>query len=239
MLIDRNFDENIDSNGVVNSDGNFGSFDFDSITDAVPDWLTDLEHITLTDMDAGIEEPIQFFRDMPRDQFRDRATTEVIEFDPNRNPTFTVGREYLQSDRSDLIDSAATLLKNTLDHLRPYVAVQQPVLSRVVTDEVRSDGHILKGAVYWTASLVDPTQIIPNRSWQSSPVKTIRVEIPMIVTNGMLERPMLFHTSSNRPYPLTVQGCRLALNWHERPLVRRRAPGTEIAWTTEKDYRAW
>jgi len=241
MFMDRDYDEPIDPNGIVDSSSNFGSLDISDRLEDVPDWLGKIDvDDTLENMNEGIPDtPIDFFRDIPRDHFTDRSTKEVIRFDPDRNPTTLVDREYLYADRSALIRDAATMFQETIKSLRPYIALQHPVLTRLETDDVRADGHILNGKVIWAIDLIDTQNPIPKRSWQNVPSKKMRVEIAMKVVDGILERPLVFCTSTLRPYPLTVEGCKLALNWHERPLTRKRAPSAEIAWTTERDYRAW
>jgi len=242
MFLDRDYDPPIEDDGPFGG-GNFGSVDFGPQLEEVPEWfkLDEEEFLNPGAIKQGEEEePLGLFLlDTPQDAFTDRATREVIEFDPDRNPTFLVGREYLLSDRSDLIRDAATLMQDTFNILRPTIFSRQPNLARIVTDEVQPDGHLLKGEVVWTVEISAANQPGVHRTQQSTPIRKMRVEVPVRVREGMLEKPRIFYTASNKPYPLTIAGCQLALKWKVRPVCRKEAPRAELAQMPERDYRAF
>lgn len=242
MFLDRDYDPPVEHDGPLGG-GNFGSMDFGRRLGDIPDWLglDEEEFLSPGAIKQGEdEEPIGLFLvDTPQDAYTDRATREVIEFDPDRNPTFLVGREYLLSDRSDLIRDAATLMQDTFNTLRPTIFSRQPNLARIVTDEVQSDGHMLEGNVIWTVEVSAANQPGIRRTQQSTPTRKMRIEIPMKIKEGRLEKPRIFYTASRKPYPLTVAGCQLALRWKERPVIRKRVPRAELAQMPERDYRAF
>jgi len=222
--------------------GNYGGVDFGRQLGDIPEWLAlneESDFLTPGAIKEGEEDPVQFLRDTPRDAFTDEATQRVIEFDPNMNPTKLVDREYLLSDRSELIRDAATILQNTMRSLQPVVYSRQPVLERMVVSEVRSDGHLEEGEVIWGIEISAANQ--PGIHWtrQSTPVRKMRVSIPMKVTGGVLEEPKVFLLASNRPYPLTITGCQLALNWRAKPVSVKKPPKVERSWQEERDYRAF
>jgi len=242
MFLDREYDPPVEHDGPLGG-SNFGSMDFGPQLEETPDWfeLDEEEFLNPGAIKQGEDEELTglFLVDTPQDAFTDRATREVIEFDPNRNPTFLVGREYLLSDRSDLIRDAATLMQDTFNTLRPTVFSRQPNLTRIVTEEVLPDGHLLKGEVIWTVEISAANQPGIRRTQQSTPIRKMRVEVPIRVREGKMDKPRIFYTTSNKPYPLTVAGCQLALKWKERPVIRKVAPQVELAQMPERDYRAF
>lgn len=222
--------------------GNYGGMNFDRQLGSIPDWFTlaDSEFLTPGAIKEGEEEePVQFLKDIPRDAFMDEATQRAMEYSPGVNPTRVVDRAYLFSDRSDLIRDSATLLQDTMRSLHPVVFSRQPILQRMTVGEVRSDGHLEEGEVIWGIEISAANQ--PGIHWtrQSTPTRKTRVEVPMRVRDGVLEEPKIFLLPSNRPYPLTIAGCQLALNWKEKPVCRKMPPKVERSWQEERDYRAF
>lgn len=224
--------------------GNYGGMDFGRQFGDIPDWValdTDApELLTPGAIKEGEEDtPVQFLQGTPQDAFTDDATRRVLDLNPDINPTKVVGREYLFSDRSDLIRDAATLLQDTLRSLRPVVYSRQPVLERIITSDVRPDGHLEEGEVVWDIEISAANQ--PGIHWtrQSVPTRKMRISIPMKIRNGALEEPQVFLLPPNRPYPLTIAGCQLALNWKEKPVCVKRPPKVERSWQEERDYRAF
>ena len=231
--------EEIVEKGVVSSGNNYGSVDFSRRLGALPAWLDLDEEPLLTPGAIEQDEETQFFEDIPRDAYTDDATQRVIMFSPDTNPTKVVGREYLLADKSDLINDASTLLKDVLSSLRPVVFAQQPVLERIIAENVRDDGHIEDGRVIWTIEVSASNQ--PNINWsrQSTPTRRSRIEVPMRVKEGKLVTPLVFTNASNKMYPLTIEGCQLALHWRHEPVSRSRPPRVERSWAEERDYRAF
>ena len=209
----------------------------------IPSWFDSDESEFLTPgavkQDEGGDEDVSFIKDLPSDAFTDDATIEVILLSPDRNPTKVVDREYLLSDKSDLIRDAATLLQNTLRKLSPIVFTQQPNLSKIVVENVKSDGHLQDGKVIWTVELSAANQPGIYRTQQSTPTKKTRIEIPMVVKEGILLPPMVMTTASNKMFPLTVEGCQILLHWKKGPVIRKRMPQVERSWQVERDYRAF
>jgi hypothetical protein len=242
MFLDREYDPPIEHDGPLGG-SNFGTMDFGPQSEKVPDWveLDEDEFLTPGAIKQGEDEESDglFLVDTPQDAFTDRATREVIEFDPDKNPTFLVGREYLLSDRSDLIRDSATLMQDTFNSLRPTIFSRQPNLSRMVTEEVQPDGHLLKGEVIWAVEISAGNQPGVHRTQQSTPIRKTRINVPVKVREGRLEKPRIFYTASNKPYPLTVAGYQLVLKWQERPIVIKKAPQVELAQMPERDYRAF
>jgi len=243
MFLDRDYNAPIADDGPIEG-SNFGAMDFGPQEVKVPEWL---------DLDSGAEEFLapgsikqgededapHFLTDMPRDAYTDRATQEVMKFEPNMNPTFLVGREYLLVDKSDLISDSATLMKDVMSELRPVIFARQPNLARIVTDEVQADGHLLEGETVWTLEISAANQPGIHRTQQSTPVRKMRIEVPMKIKEGRLVKPTIFYTASNRPYPLTIEGCQLALRWKVRPTITKRIPNVDLAQMPERDYRAF
>lgn len=245
MFLDRDYNPPIESDKPISGD-NFGAMDFGPKLEEVPEWIDmefDMEKeefLPLGSIKQGEdEEATHFLTDTPRDAFTDRATQEIMRFDPGMNPTFLAGREYLLSDKTDLISDAATLMKDTMGDLRPTIFARQPNLTRIVTEEVQPDGHLLEGEVVWTVEISASNQPGVHRTQQSTPIRKMRVEIPMKIKEGQLVRPRIFYTASSRPYPLTVEGCQLALKWKARPIIRKRMPNVDLAQMPERDYRAF
>lgn len=245
MFLDRDYNPPIEADEPIGG-GNFGAMDFGPQLEEIPDWFdsefdAETEEFLLPgSVKQGEDEDApHFLTDTPQDAFTDRATREVIEFDPNMNPTFLADREYLLSDRTDLISDAATLIKDTMSGLRPTIFSRQPNLMRIVTTEVQSDGHLLEGQVVWTVEISAANQPGVHRSQQSTPIRKMRVEVPMKIKEGLLVQPKIFYTASSRPYPLTIEGCQLALKWRARPVVKKRLPNVDLAQMPERDYRAF
>ena len=240
MFLDRDYDPPIEQDGPI-AGKSFGSVDFGPQEEFAPDWfsLDEEEFLTPGAIKQGDDGAVHFLRGTPQDAFTDRATREVVEFGPNMNPTHLVGRVYLQSDRSELIKESATLLRDTLRSLQPTVFWSQPNLAKMVTNEVQADGHILDGEVIWTVELAAANEPGVHRTQQTTPVRKMRVEVPMGIREGMLQQPRIFLLASNRPYPLTVEGCQLALKWREKPVSRKAPPKVELSWQPERDYRAF
>lgn len=245
MFLDRDYDAPITDDGPIGGD-NFGAMDFGPQEVEAPDWFT-MEFDPETDAfltpgsvkQGEDEDAPHFLTDMPRDAFTDRATQEVMKFEPNMNPTFLADREYLLADKSDLISDSASLIKDVMSDLRPTIFSRQPNLSRIVTTEVQADGHLLEGETVWTVEISAANQPGVHKTQQSTPVRKMRVEIPMKVKNGQLVKPRIFYTASSRPYPLTIEGCQLALKWRARPVIKKRTPNVDLAQMPERDYRAF
>lgn len=245
MFLDRDYDSPVPDDGPIGGE-NFGAMDFGPQEIKVPEWF-DME------FDPGSEEFLSpgsvkqaededaphFLTDTPRDAFTDRATQEVMRFEPDMNPTFLVGREYLLSDKSDLIRDSATLMKDVMNDLRPVIFSRQPNLTKIVTTEVSADGHVFKGETVWTVEISAANQPGIHRTQQSTPIRKMRVEIPMRITEGHLVKPKIFYTASSRPYPLTIEGCQLALKWRARSITKKRSPNVDLAQMPERDYRAF
>jgi hypothetical protein len=240
MFLDRDFTPPIIDDEPIGS-GNFGAMDFGPREEELPDWfnLDEEEFLYPGAIKQGEEEGTFFLSDTPRDAFTDGPTREVIEFDPDGNPTFLVDRTYLQADRTNLIRDAATLMQDVLRSLRPTIFSREPNLARIITDDVVADGQVVKGEVIWTVELSAANEPGVHRTQQSTPIRKMRVEIPIRVREGLLQKPRVFYTASSRPFPLTVAGCQLALKWRERPITRKRSPGVERSWQPERDYRAF
>lgn len=246
MFLYRDIDASPDSEqekGPI-AGGNYGGMDFDRQFGDIPDWITlDLdapEFLTPGAIKEGEEDtPVQFLRSTPQDAYTDDVTQRSLALNPDKNPTKVVDREYLLSDKSDLIRDAADLLQDTLSSLRPVVYSRQPVLERMVTVDVRPDGHVEEGEVIWGVEISAANQ--PGIHWtrQSTPVRKSRISIPMKIRNGALEQPKVFLLPSNRPYPLTIAGCQLALAWKETPVCVKRPAKVDLAQQEEKDYRAF
>lgn len=245
MFLDRDYDTPITDDGPI-SGNNFGAMDFGPQVVEAPDWF-DMEFdpeadefLTPGSIKQGEDEDApHFLTDMPRDAFTDRATQEVMRFEPNMNPTFLADREYLLSDKSDLIRDSATFIKDVMSELRPTIFARQPNLTRIVTKEVQADGHLLEGETVWTVEISAANQPGVRKTQQSTPTRKMRVEIPMKIKGGQLEKPRIFYTASSRPYPLTIEGCQLALKWKARPVIKKRTPNVDLAQMPERDYRAF
>lgn len=224
--------------------GNYGGMDFGRQLGDMPDWLT-LETDTSELLTPGAikegegDTPVQFLQGTPQDAFTDSATRRIMDINPDMNPTKLVDREYLLSDRSDLIRDAATLLQGIMRSLHPTVFSRSPILERITTKEVRPDGHLEEGQVTWGIEISAANQ--PGIHWtrQSTPVRKVRISIPVEIRNGALEEPKVFFLSSNRPYPLTITGCQLALNWKASPVIVKRPAKVDLSQQYEKDYRAF
>jgi len=244
MFLDRDYNIPIADDGRIEG-GNFGAMDFGPQAVEVPGWLDielDLgeeEFLTPGSIKVTAEDEPHFLTDMPRDAYTDRATQEIMKFEPNMNPTFLVGREYLLVDKSDLISDSATLIKDVMSELRPVIFARQPNLSRITTVEVQADGHLLKGETVWTLEISAANQPGIHRTQQSTPIRKMRIEVPMKVEDGQLIKPNIFYTASNRPYPLTIEGCQLALRWKVHPVIKKRMPNVDLAQMPERDYRAF
>lgn len=243
MFLDRNDDTSIVNDKPIGG-GNYGAMDFSTLEEKIPDWLNAeseefLPPGALKQEIGEVDDASMFLTDTPQDQYTDGVTRRVIEFDPERNPTFTAGRGYLLADKSDLIRDAAAILKDVMETLRPAIFSRQPVLSKIITEDVQPDGHVLTGEAIWTIELSAANTPGIRKTQQSTPVKKMRVEVPIKIRDGRMAIPKIFYTASSRPYPLTMTGCQLALHWHERPLVRKRMPTVDIAQGPEHDYRAF
>jgi len=244
MFLDRDTEisvNHIEPEGPI-AGGNYGNMDFSRQIGDIPDWfeLDEEEFLTPGSVKQGEDETaVDFWRSTPQDAFTDQATRQVIDFNPDANPTKLVGREYLLSDRSDLIRDAATMLQDVMRGLQPVVFSRQPNLERMIVGEVQPDGHLQEGTVIWSVELSASNQ--PGVHWtrQSTPTRKTRVEIPMHVKEGVLKRPCIFLLASNRAYPLTIEGCQLALRWRQEPVSRKRPPRVERSWQEERDYRAF
>jgi len=243
MFLDRDDDTSIVIDEPIGG-GNYGSMDFGTLEEQLPDWFDEdseefLHPGALKQEEGEVDDASMFLTDTPQDRYTDQATRQVIEFDPDRNPTFTAGRGYLLADKSDLIRDAASIFKTVMDTLRPTIFSRQPVLMKIVTDDVKADGHVLTGEAIWTVELSAANAPGIRRTQQSTPVKKMRVEVPIKIRDGQMSEPKIFYTASSRPYPLTITGCQLALHWHERPLSRKKMPDIDIAQGPERDYRAF
>lgn len=245
MFLDRDYNTPIIDDGPIGGN-NFGAMDFGPQAVEAPDWF-DMEFdpeadefLTPGSIKQGEDEDApHFLTDTPRDAYTDRATQEVIKFEPNMNPTFLAGREYLLSDKSDLIRDSATFIKDVMSELRPTIFTRQPNLTRIVTKEVQADGHMLEGETIWTVEISAANQPGIRKTQQSTPIRKMRVEIPMKVKDGQLVKPRIFYTASSRLYPLTIEGCQLALKWKARPVLTKRTPNVDLAQMPERDYRAF
>ena len=243
MFLDRDDDTSIVDDKPIGG-GNYGAMDFSTIEEQLPDWFDgeskEFLHPGALKQEIGeVDDASMFLTSTPQDQYTDSVTRQVIEFDSERNPTFTADRGYLFADKTDLIRDAASILKNVMDMLRPTIFARQPILSKIVTEDVLPDGHVLTGEAIWTIELSAANTPSIRKTQQSTPIKKMRVEVPIKIRAGRMADPKIFFTASNRPYPLTITGCQLALHWHERPLVRKRMPTVDIAQGPEKDYRAF
>ena len=207
----------------------------------VPSWfdLDEDQFLTPGAVKQVEDEDTSFIHDLPSDAFTDDATIEVLRYSPNKNPTKVVDREYLLADRSDLIRDAAILLQNTLRSLSPVIFTQQPNLSRIIVENIKNDGHMQDGRVIWTVELSAANQPGIYKTQQSTPTKKTRIEIPMVIKDGMLLAPMVMTTASNKMYPLTVEGCQILLHWKQNPVIRKMPPKVERSWQSERDYRAF
>jgi len=185
------------------------------------------------------EDEVVFLKDTPQAAFTDDATKKVLILLPDRNPTKVVGREYLLADKSDLILDAAKQFQDTFRTLLPVIMATQPVLSKIAVDNVREDGHIAEGEITWQVEIATTNQPGMHATWQSVPTKRTRIEIPVSIKEGRLQPPHLFKLSGNRVYPLTVEGCQLALKWKEESVVKKMPPRVERSWQEERDYRAF
>ena len=224
--------------------GNYGSLDFsDNQYLSTPEWFDlDQEPELLTpgaikQAEGEVEE--SFIRDLPQDAYTDEATQRVLTFLPNSNPTSVVDREYLLADKSELIRDAATQFQQILRKLAPVIMAREPKLSRIVIDDVQEDGHIAVGSVIWDVEIAASNQPGIQSTWTSIPMRRTRIEVPIKIQNGQLEEPHLFTIASNRVYPLTIEGCQLALKWHKNPVFKKMPPRVERSWMEERDYRAF
>ena len=221
-----------------------GIVGLEKIADSLPEWLQNLEDkeefLTPGSIKQADEEDIpDFIRDLPSDAFTDDATMKVVKYNPNGNPTKVVDREYLMSDKSDLINDSADMLKQVLKSLAPTIFSQQPNLSKIEVGNVNEDGHVEDGRVVWNVEISASNQPGIYRTQQSTPLRRSRVEIPMVVKNGSLVHPMVMTNSSNKLYPLTVEGCQLLLDWKQQPVIKKSPPKVERSWAEERDYRAF
>jgi hypothetical protein len=221
----------------------YGAVDFDGIRDAIPDWML-LEEVPEDWTPGAIKQEDEddvpeFIKNLPEDAFTDKATVRVIQLNPDKNPTKVVDREYLLSDKSDLIKDSAELLKHVLHSLMPTIFAAQPNLTRIEVGDVDEDGHVNSGRVIWTVELSASNQPGIYRTQQSTPLRKSRVEIPIVVKDGLLVRPMVMVTASNKLFPLTVEGCQLLLGWKSKPVVKKGPPRVELSWQPERDYRAF
>jgi hypothetical protein len=241
MFLERNVDKDINIDKPI-AGGNFGTVDFGRKLGEQPDWLELSEEEFLTPgavKEAEEEEATIFLTDTPRDAYTDDATKSVIEFDAQMNPTHVVGRQYLLADRSGLIRDGATLLQEVMRSLQPIIFSRQPNLSRMVTADVTPSGHVQDGELIWSVEISAANQPGVHRTQQSTPTRKMRVAVPMKIKEGLLQQPRIFTTASNKIYPLTVEGCQVALKWKEEPIGRKRPGQVELAQQPERDYRAF
>jgi len=225
--------------------GNYGSIDFgEKHVGEVPEWfdLDEQPEILSPGAIKQAEEMVEetaFTRDIPQDAYTDDATQRVLTFFPENNPTKVVDREYLLVDKSELIRDAATQFQQTLRKLMPEVITREPMLTRIAIDEVQEDGHVRTGTVTWDVEIAASNQPGIHTTWTSVPTRRMRIEIPVKITEGQLVEPHIFTLASNRVYPLTIEGCQLALKWHKQPVFNKKPPRVERSWQEERDYRAF
>lgn len=225
--------------------GNYGGLDFSSerVGD-IPEWF-DLEQEPELLTPGAIKqaeeetEEVSFIRETPQDSFTDGATQRVLSFLPDNNPTNVVDREYLLVDKSELIRDAATQFQQTLRKLMPGILAREPVLARIAIEEVNEGGHVVSGSVVWDVEIAAANQPGIQSTWTSIPMRRTRIEIPVKIREGQLVEPHIFMLASNRAYPLTIEGCQLALKWHKEPVFKKMPPRTERSWMEERDYRAF
>jgi len=239
MLIHEAVEQDLTNNEPMAGE-NYGGMDFDRQLGDMPEWLdlNDQNEGEIKQAEEELDQP-NFMTDTPQDAYGDQATKQALDLFPDNNPTKVVGREYLLVDKSELINDAATQFQTVARRLLPAIMTRDPVLSRIIIGEVQPDGHVAEGKIIWALEISASNQPGVNRAWTSMPTKRMRIEIPVNIKEGQLVEPNIFTLASNRVYPLTVEGCQLALQWHERPLVRKAPPKVELSQQQERDYRAF
>ena len=242
-MLMHNVEEVVIDNAPI-AGGNYGGIDFgEKHVGDIPEWfdLNEEEMLTpgsIKQAEETIEET-NFIRDIPQDAYTDDATQRVLTFFPENNPTNVVDREYLLVDKSELIRDAATQFQQALRKLMPVVMAREPMLTRIAIEEVQEDGHVKTGTITWDVEIAASNQPGIHTTWTSVPTRRMRIEIPVKIAEGQLVEPHIFTLASNRVYPLTIEGCQLALKWKESPVCVKKPPRVERSWAEERDYRAF